>query len=138
MDPIIAFCWIQFWAWSILSNGLTEVQAAICTYQVCHFDLNVSLFRTMTYRDEAGGLNPVFLNGVELQTNVEGQLRTLSPKDIIVADGFERDVIVFNGQLPGPTIEVMEGAQVCPRIVAYSYTGIILQLLQCCNLFGVT
>jgi FtsP/CotA-like multicopper oxidase with cupredoxin domain len=32
--------------------------------------------------------------------------------EVITADGYRRDVITINGQFPGPTIEVMEGAQV--------------------------
>ena len=36
----------------------------------------------------------------------------VSGDDLITGDGTTRPVIVVNGQLPGPTIEVMEGSQV--------------------------
>ena len=32
--------------------------------------------------------------------------------DVITADGVKRNVIVINGQFPGPTLEVAEGSQV--------------------------
>ncbi len=32
--------------------------------------------------------------------------------DVITADGFIRDLITINGQFPGPTLEVLEGAEV--------------------------
>jgi len=63
----------------------------------------------MTYQEEQvilGG-NPV--SGTQLY--VAGN-QTISPNNVIIADGFTRDVIVFNGTLPGPTIEVMAGVQV--------------------------
>ena len=114
MERIAVYFWIHF----CVSLILSEVEAAICSDAICKFELNVSFLRTMSYRDKDGGLNPVFLDGVNLQANVSGQVLTLSPNDVIIADGFERDVIVFNGQLPGPTIEVMEGSLVgCNKIV---------------------
>ena len=36
----------------------------------------------------------------------------VSADDVITLDGVPRNVIVVNGQFPGPAIEVMEGAQV--------------------------
>jgi len=113
MDPITAFCWIQLYALLILSNGLSDVQAKICSGPVCKFKLDVRNFRTMTYRDQTGSLHPVYLDGADLKTNIRDRVQTLTPNDVIVADGFERDIILFNGMLPGPTIEVMEGVQVC-------------------------
>ena len=40
----------------------------------------------------------------------------VNKRDVITLDGIPRDVMVINGRHPGPTIEVMEGAQVsCTR-----------------------
>ena len=36
----------------------------------------------------------------------------VSVEEAITADGVQRNVIVVNDQFPGPTLEVMEGAQV--------------------------
>ena len=36
----------------------------------------------------------------------------VSPEKVITLDGTPKNVIVINDQFPGPTIEVMEGAQV--------------------------
>jgi Multicopper oxidase len=99
--------------WTLINlNEDTSAWADICSGPVCTYEFNVTLFRTMTYRDENLHLWPVYLNGTRFQVDIGTDTRTLSPDDIIVADGFERDVIVINGQFPGPTIEVMEGVQV--------------------------
>ena len=121
MDRITLLGWIHFCALSIISNGHVKVQAEICTEAVCKFELDVSFFRTMTYRDKTGGLNPVFLDGSQLQATVGGKIQKLLPNDVIPADGYGRDVIVFNKQLPGPTLEVMEGSLVCECYVILQY-----------------
>ena len=47
----------------------------------------------------------------------------VNASDVIAVDGFTRDHIVVNDGFPGPTIEVMEGAQVglsywlCPQLL---------------------
>ena len=41
--------------------------------------------------------------------------RVVDADDVITADGFIRDIIVINGQFPGPTLEVGEGSQVRPN-----------------------
>ena len=37
-------------------------------------------------------------------------------------DGFQREVIVVNGQYPGPTIEGMTAQVICRRVRAYFYS----------------
>ena len=37
----------------------------------------------------------------------------VDPDKVVTAGGFIRSVIVINHQFPGPTIEVMDGAEVC-------------------------
>ena len=46
----------------------------------------------------------------------------MNASDVITADGFSRNVIVINEQFPGPTIEVMEGVQVCGVCVMIEMT----------------
>ncbi|KAI8514095.1 hypothetical protein Bbelb_084190 [Branchiostoma belcheri] len=41
----------------------------------------------------------------------------VSSDDVITADGVQRNVILVNGQFPGPAIEVMEGAQIAVTVV---------------------
>jgi Multicopper oxidase len=93
-------------------DSRSVVLSAICTSSVCRFELDITLYNTMTYRDEYLIPRPVYLNGTQIQANVAGEIRNLSSNDVILADGFTRDVILINGQFPGPTIEVMEGSQV--------------------------
>ena len=40
--------------------------------------------------------------------------------DVITANGVKRNVIVVNGQFPGPTLEVAEGSQVLKRFAYMS------------------
>ena len=40
----------------------------------------------------------------------------VDPDEIIMADGYQRNVIAINDQMPGPVIEVMEGAEVCSEL----------------------
>ena len=89
--------------------GFSGVMSEICYGPVCYYELNVSLSQTM--RDSE--LHQIVLNGTQLQfAEDDGQMFVVSPDNVTVADGFVRDVILFNGQLPGPTIEVMEGVKV--------------------------
>ena len=37
--------------------------------------------------------------------------------DVITADGVKRNVIVINGQFPGPTLEVAEGSHVSWKLI---------------------
>ena len=36
----------------------------------------------------------------------------VDPAEVITADGYERDILTINGGFPGPTLEVVKGAQV--------------------------
>ena len=47
----------------------------------------------------------------EWEDAVGRYVNDLTP-DVITADGIKRNVIVINGQFPGPTLEVAEGSQV--------------------------
>ncbi|KAJ7337089.1 hypothetical protein OS493_009941 [Desmophyllum pertusum] len=43
---------------------------------------------------------------------------TLTPEMVHTADGSaQRNIILVNGQFPGPTLEVMEGAEVAVKVV---------------------
>jgi len=100
---------------------MTSTAGEVCLGPVCEYLFNVSLAETMTTKIN-GKVFSVGLNGTRLQV-IENSLRsatdypdifgqTVHPDDVITADGFSRDVIVVNGQFPGPPIEVMEGVQV--------------------------
>ena len=92
--------------------GLRAVKAGICMDSVCTFHLTVAAAKTMNYRAADHSYRPVTFNGMQPVVTLSSGLTTLTPNDFVIADGFVRDVILFNGTLPGPTIEVMEGAQV--------------------------
>ena len=77
----------------------------------------------MTWRDPTGRLFDVEADGPDIRIistpwvppgnpNV-GMI--VDPAEVITADGIPRNIITINGQFPGPTLEVMEHAQVCLR-----------------------
>jgi len=101
--------WMLLWSAMMSLQGLCRVRADICAGPICNYSLDVSLFTTMTYQGEQVILEGDPVNDTQLY--VAGS-QTISPNDVIIADGFTRDVILFNGTLPGPTIEVMAGVQV--------------------------
>lgn len=113
----------------LLLGAVVPLNGDICTTMVCQYDFDVRLGRTMTYRtpDESKTL-PVQLNGTRLQV-VENQFylkaqvpevgQFLLPEEVTTADGFERDIITINGGFPGPTIEVLEGAQVSFHLLIF-------------------
>ena len=93
----------------------------ICTKRICSYDFVIERKQTMTYNHENRvtfnvGLNKTNLQLVESRLNLKdnepliGQF--VDPNDVITADGYPRDVITINGQFPGPTLEVLEGAEV--------------------------
>ena len=100
----------------------------ICYSRVCKFDLVISGQESHVYRpaDFVGpGTFDVDIDGQDLRVvnssfrpteiwpNVIGQV-VPNPLDVITLDGVKRIIITINGQFPGPTLEVVEGAEVCP------------------------
>ncbi|XP_035674595.1 laccase-2-like [Branchiostoma floridae] len=92
----------------------------------------------MTHTRTVEGLeqnNQVSITGdghLELFTTLTLDLRRddvngtrVSADDVITADGVQRNVILVNGQFPGPAIEVMEGAQVAVTVVNQLLTDAI-------------
>ena len=59
-----------------------------------------------------GTLYNVTLRGRSLVAVAGSKSRVVSPDDVITVDGFQRFVITINGMFPGPTVEVLEGAEV--------------------------
>ena len=98
--------------------GYTE--ATICTTPVCEFQLDVRWGRSMVYRTPNGrDAYNVELDGGRLRTVANGYRvgdpmvgRYVDPDQVHTGDGYPRTLIEINGQFPGPTLEVMEGAQV--------------------------
>ena len=102
-----------------------QVNCDICSDTVCKYDFILRRHKTMTYTtSDSNGQNATYdvsLSGSNLVT-VSNLFRlsrdqnvglSLSSDDVITADGYSpRYVITINDQFPGPTIEVMQGAQV--------------------------
>ena len=93
---------------------------SICIKEVCEYKFVIQHARTMSYA-VGRKVYSVGLNGTQLQiignsyrpegnNDMFGQ--HVQPNDVITADGVVRTVITINGQFPGPTIEVAEGAEV--------------------------
>ncbi|XP_078620738.1 uncharacterized protein LOC144887397 [Branchiostoma floridae x Branchiostoma japonicum] len=96
-----------------------------CSDDVCEFTLVVRYARTMTHTGNADGS----VHGIEILTNgslqdvysfsqagvMDGPIVPVN--ETITADGVQRNVILVNDQFPGPTLEVMEGAQVVVTVV---------------------
>ena len=111
----------------ILLLGVPQAFASeICYSRICKYDLVISAQESHVYRpaDFVGpGTFDVDIDGQDLRVvnssfrpteiwpNVIGQV-VPNPLDVMTLDGIKRVVITVNGQFPGPTLEVMEGAQV--------------------------
>jgi Multicopper oxidase len=93
----------------------------VCTESSCKFHLIIERRQTMTTvidgdafdvaLDDAGQLKVIdnsFHSAARFRSVVG---RWVDPDDALTADGFRRDILTVNGQFPGPTIEVYEGAQ---------------------------
>ena len=106
----------------------------ICTSNECSYEFTVRRVMSLTHRPPGSSqLYNVILNDTVLQhtensftpkdkSPYDGVVGTpVDPDDVITLDGNPRNVIVINDQFPGPTIEVMEGAQVCA--IFYYYTS---------------
>ena len=99
---------------------LAGYDCLVCLTSVCKYNLDISRTRTMTYRAGRKVYN-VGINGTRLEVektsyrhegNNDMLGQTIHADDVITADGVRRSVITINGQFPGPTIEVTEGAEV--------------------------
>ena len=104
---------------------LRVVLCDICTSNECSYEFTVRRVMSLTHRPPGSSqLYNVILNDTVLQhaensfnpkdkSPHDGVVGTpVDPDDVISLDGNPRNVIVINDQFPGPTIEVMEGAQV--------------------------
>ena len=127
----------------IASLFICHLHAAIddiCTSNECSYDFTVRRVMSMTHRPPGSSqLYNVILNDTVLQhaensftpkdlpphKDVVGT--SVDPDDVITLDGNPRNVIIINDQFPGPTIEVMEDAQVRnlhPLEVSENYSGL--------------
>ena len=70
---------------------------------------------TFNVHEKNGGLEIKDAGYWELTPGMKG--RRISNEDVITADGVQRNIITINGMFPGPTMEVMQGAQVRDKIV---------------------
>ena len=97
--------------------------ATICTDTTCHFDLEIRQRRSMTYTTSDGVTFNVAWNATERRLQiVENDFHKkvdhdvigsfVDADDVITTDGYAKTVYVINGEFPGPTLEVMEGALV--------------------------
>lgn len=114
--------------WCIVFDGrLTSLIVAgeICTNATCVYDFKVTEYESMTYRDESDVLWDVYLNGTQLQADVNGETILLSQDDIVVADGYKRSIMTINRQFPGPTIEVLNGTQIVVRLTNHLFSRIL-------------
>ena len=96
-------------------------RAEICEMDVCRFKLIIERRRTMTHLTEDGTTWDMALNGSKFVVQYDAfnheRDSTLvgtqvAAEDVLTADGAHKYIIVVNQQFPGPTLEVMEGAQV--------------------------
>lgn len=102
-----------------LTSG--RVTGEICTSEICEYTLRVQHARTMTYHSGGETYN-VELDGEALRPVTPDRFHrsvvdVVPPDDVITADGLQRNILTINGQFPGPTIEVTEGAQVFVTLI---------------------
>ena len=108
----------------LLVLWVAATTADICTKDICEFHLDIRRIRTMTYAkpDGSGSYNVVLDPTNNKLKIVPNLLRTpgsdplldtyIEAEKVVTAGGYIRNVITMNGQFPGPSIEVMEGAEV--------------------------
>ena len=92
-----------------------------CWDNVCEFQMSLTLGHTLTRTHPTGHVDDLELNPGGC-VNVTGGGNTSPPcidiiantasSRVITADGRKRSVLLVNGQFPGPSLEVMEGATV--------------------------
>lgn len=104
---------------------ISWAESEFCFASICEFTFVVSESRTMTFRTEDGSAS------YDVKMDEKGTLKlapnlwhtqvpniTLTPAKVHTADGSgRRNIILVNGQFPGPTLEVMEGAEVAVKVV---------------------
>ncbi|XP_078664411.1 uncharacterized protein LOC144907345 isoform X1 [Branchiostoma floridae x Branchiostoma belcheri] len=102
-----------------------------CTESVCNFNFVIRRTKTMIHSRDVNGRRDT--NSVKLRD--DGRLELFSPmgnpahpgkenvngtlvpvEEVITTDGVVRNVITVNDMFPGPTIEVVEGAQVVVKV----------------------
>ncbi|XP_078590744.1 uncharacterized protein LOC144870452 isoform X1 [Branchiostoma floridae x Branchiostoma japonicum] len=118
----------------LIMSALVAAQSVLsqpCTDSVCHFSLVIRRTKTMTHTRNLNGRRDT--NSVKLRD--DGRLELFSPlgnpahpgkenvngtlvpmEEVITTDGVQRNVITVNDMFPGPTIEVVEGAQVVVKV----------------------
>lgn len=97
---------------AFLCDRISQSQSKVCTNSTCTYHLVIDYCWTMKHKDSNGVVHDVTLNGTSLQYAAGSDIHTVSPNDVITADGFPRRILTVNGQYPGPPIEVTEGSQV--------------------------
>ena len=130
MAPALGTLAVGLMSLLILSQQDIGCRAEICTRDVCEYDFVLRYSQSMVWFDRADADGSVHsydvqLNGSDLvispnsfRSQSNSMIGTVvSPEDVITADGFQRNIITINGEFPGPTLEVMAGAQV--RILGY-------------------
>ncbi|XP_066271301.1 uncharacterized protein, partial [Branchiostoma lanceolatum] len=123
---------------ALLCMLVLPVEGEICGDAVCSYRFVVRRARTMTHTRTVQGWeqnNQVSITNdghLELFTTLTLDLHRddvngtrVSADDVITADGVQRNVILVNGQFPGPAIEVMEGVQVAVTVVNQLMTDAI-------------
>ena len=106
-----------------------ETNSEICMDTKCDYTLTIRQARSMSYTDSSGFTYNVAWNqsAERLQiiansyhqpipspfpTNASMIGAFLNAEDVVTTDGTARSIYVINEQYPGPTLEVMEGAEV--------------------------
>ena len=100
----------------ILLLSSTTTFGEICEKEICEYFLEIRHQRTMTYQKGFlrtynamwNGTNVVLEDRFGRPLPTDGDVRD----EVVTADGVKRNLITVNGTVPGPAIEVMEGAQV--------------------------
>ncbi|KAJ7328201.1 hypothetical protein OS493_025078 [Desmophyllum pertusum] len=102
-----------------------KAESESCLASICEFTFVITESRSMTFSTKDGQ------NAYDVQLGVDGTLKlapnrfrvqtpniSVIPAEVHTVDGSgQRKIILINGQLPGPTLEVMEGAEVAIKVV---------------------
>lgn len=105
-----------------------KAESESCFVSICEFTLAITESRSMIFTTEDGE-DAWIAYDVKLEDNGTLKLAanrfhfqvpniSITPEMVHTVDGSEqRNIILINGQFPGPTLEVMEGAEVAIRVI---------------------
>ncbi|XP_028515869.1 uncharacterized protein LOC110242402 [Exaiptasia diaphana] len=97
--------------------GVCPGTGEICTKSICEYEFDIRETRSMMYRLDVDHAYQVRVDDDGVLKLQETSFHRTVPNitvpldNVHTADGYNKTIITINDQFPGPTIEVLEGAE---------------------------